>query len=223
MRHHLTESAFPGTASAYRGPQAPNGATSALSPAELAAWLDRRLERIAGRWYQDLERRGTLGDGPMPDLLERFIQLLVAFLPELVGAGREHVEPAWAEASELFGTLGAKRGLASGEVVEEFQVLREAVIRLLYQDPPLGGTVPLSLREVLRLNRAIDRGVTHANVGHTDALFFALFEGSGVPEAREAEDLVAEVEGQLVAIEHQLRAAPKHPTGDRRGAGPRNP
>ena len=90
--------------------------------------------------------------------------------------------------------------------MEEFQLLREAVIRLLYQDPPLGGRVPLSLREVLRLNRAIDRGVTHASVGHTDAMFFSLFEGSGIPEVPPAEDLVIEVKTQLEVIRKDLRA-----------------
>jgi hypothetical protein len=90
--------------------------------------------------------------------------------------------------------------------VEEFQILREAVIRLLYQDPPLGGRVPLSLREVLRLNRAIDRGVTHASVGHTDALFFSLFEGSGIPDVPPAEELVVEVRAQLEVIRTELRS-----------------
>ena len=78
------------------------------------------------------------------------------------------------------------------------------MIRLLYQDPPLGGRVPVSLREVLRLNRAIDRGVTHASIGHTDALFFSLFEGSGIPDAP-PEDLIAEVRDQLAGIREELR------------------
>ena len=47
----------------------------------------------------------------------------------------------------------------------------------------------------------IDRGVTHAqHQGHTDSLFFAHFQGTGVPERLTA-DLVDEVRRQLMAIE----------------------
>jgi hypothetical protein len=98
-----------------------------------------------------------------------------------------------------------RRGLAAGEVIEEFQILREGVIRLLYQEPPLEGRARLSLREVLRLNRALDAGVTHASVGHTDALFFSLFEGSGISDAPPAASLMEEVRNQLDGLRAELR------------------
>ena len=122
MTHHLSESLSPRTASPYRGHRSPVGVPRALRPVELAEWLESRLDGIARRWYQDLARRDALGDGPMPGLMEDFLRLLVAFLPGLVSAGREQVEPVWAEASELFGTLGARRGLERGSraKVDEF-------------------------------------------------------------------------------------------------------
>lgn len=188
-----------------RSPEPPTRIQRVLEPVELADWVESRLRRIGGRWAQEMDRRGSLGEGAVREVMGEFLDVLVSFLPALVGGQRELAEPLWAQAAELFGALGARRGLAAGEVVEEFQILREAVIRLLYQDPPLGGRVPLSLREVLRLNRAIDRGVTHASIGHTDALFFALFEGSGIPDAPPADELVQEVRTQLDGIRSELR------------------
>ena len=89
------------------------------------------------------------------------------------------------------------RGLAAGEVIEEFQLLREGVIRILYQDTGGTGEDGIPLRDLLRLNRVIDRGVTYATVGYTDALFFALFQGSGVGEEL--------TEGAAVEVREQLR------------------
>lgn len=135
----------------------------------------------------------------MEELLEQFIELLLDLLPGLLGRYRDQLEPLWTQTSELFGSLAANRGLAAGEAVEEAQFLREAVLRLLYQDPPLAPTGPMGLREVLRLNRVIDELVTYTSVGHTDALFFALFQGSGVPE-RLSDDVRYEIRSQLEAI-----------------------
>ena len=118
----------------------------------------------------------------------RFCGLLTRMLPGALGPLREHVEPLWLQTAELFGSVAAQRGLAAGEALDEFQILREVLIRELYADPPAGGRVPLSLRDLLRLNRVIDRGVTQAGVGHADALFFALFQGSGVPEHLDADE-----------------------------------
>jgi hypothetical protein len=87
-------------------------------------------------------------------------------------------------------------------VIEEFQILRDRVLRLFFEEPPETDSNQ-GHRDVLRLNRVIDRGVTQASVGHTDALFFALFRGSGVPETL-SEELLAEVEAQLQEIETEL-------------------
>jgi hypothetical protein len=48
-------------------------------------------------------------------------------------------------------------------------------------------------------------GVTHASVGHTDALFFSLFEGSGIPEAPPTAELVDELRQELEGIRQELR------------------
>ena len=202
MRNYAADSRATRTATSYPPPEVP----PTIEPVELADWVESRLERIVKRWFQEMLRRDAFNNGQLADIMREFLELLVSFLPGLVGARRDQVDSTWAQAAELFGALAARRGLAAGEVVEEFQLLREAVIRLLYQDPPLGGRAPLSLREVLRLNRAIDRGVTHASVGHTDALFFSLFEGSGIPDAPPAEELVGEVRAQLEVIRRELRS-----------------
>ena len=176
-----------------------------IKPVELAAWVEMRLPRITQKWLKEVQNRYDPGTRGINGLLEEFLGLLASFLPGMLGPYRDQVEPVWTRTSELFGAVAAKRGLAAGEVIEEFQVLREVVISLLYQDPPLGGRAPVSLREILRLNRAIDMGVTHASVGHTDALFFSLFEGSGIPDTPPTAQLVEELRQELAGIREDLR------------------
>jgi len=176
-----------------------------IKPVELAAWVEMQLPRITRRWLREVQNRYDPGTRGVNGLLEDFLGLLASFLPGMLGPYRQQVEALWTRASELFGAVAAKRGLAAGEAIEEFQILREVVISLLYQDPPLGGRAPVSLREILRLNRAIDMGVTHASVGHTDALFFSLFEGSGIPDAPPTSELVEELRRELTAIREELR------------------
>lgn len=180
-----------------------------LAPGDLAEWLDERLDSLAERWSEAIREQGPGPSGPIDDALDVFTQHLVRFLPWMLGPYRDTVEPLWLRASELFGSVAARRGLAAGEVIEEFQLLRELVIRDLYRDPPLGGRLPLSLREILRLNRGIDRGVTHASVGHTDALFFQFFEGDGMSR-RTGEELADEVQAQLRTMTDELEEAVGH-------------
>ena len=178
-----------------------------VGPADFAAWLQTRLPSISERWSSEILLRG-LGQARDADAaVERFVRHLVAFLPSMLGPRRDLVEPLWIRSCELFGTFAARRGLAAGEVIEEFQLLRELVIRDLYRDPPLGGRLPLSLREILRLNRGIDRGLTHASVGHTDAMFFQLLEADGGPEATSVAEVADEVEAQLAALTAELAVA----------------
>ncbi|MGD8320316.1 MAG: hypothetical protein PVJ02_07675 [Gemmatimonadota bacterium] len=176
-----------------------------MNPSELADWLEERLPRLADRWLREVQSRYDEPSRGVNGLLEEFLTTLVSFLPGMLGPHRDQVEPLWLRASELFGAIAVRRGLAAGEVIEEFQILREGVIRLLYQEPPLEGRARLSLREVLRLNRALDAGVTHASVGHTDALFFSLFEGSGISDAPPAASLMEEVRNQLDGLRAELR------------------
>jgi len=171
---------------------------------ELSDWIERRIPFLRQRWLRELVSRYDGEPAGVNVLLDDFIDTVLAVLPGMLGPHREQIETSWLRCSELFGAVAARRGLAAGEVIDEFQLLREAVIRLLYQDPPLGGQV-LSLRDVLRLNRAIDVGVTHASVGHTDALFFALFQGSGITDAPRVSEFMTEVRDELDSLRGEVR------------------
>lgn len=181
-----------------------------LPPMQLAAWLEDRLGPMAAAWAAEIRARGIGGERALDEVLDRFTAVLVSFLPWMLGPWRDTVDPLWVRAAELFGSVAARRGLAAGEVIEEFQILRELVIRDLYRDPPAGGRVPLSLRDILRLNRGIDRGVTHASVGHTDALFFQFFETGGGGPVEDTQSLIDEVTEQLDALELELRQIAEH-------------
>lgn len=175
-----------------------------LEPVEFARWVEDREDRIADRWLAEVLGRDAVSDEEQAALMERFFRLLVSMVPATLGPYREQVEPLWVQASELFGQVAAQRGLAAGEVIEEFQILRDVLIRLLYTEPPVAGGARMSLRDILRLNRIIDRGVTQSSVGHTDALFFALFRGTGVPQPLD-EELASEVADQLGGLEREFR------------------
>ncbi len=178
-------------------------AGAAIEPAEFARWLEDRAEPLAERWLASVRgRQDSLGDG-VEELVGGFLHLLLRLFPLTLGPLRAPAEALWAQSAELFGSLSAQRGLAAGEVIEEFQSLRECIIRLMWASPPDTEPSRLALREVLRLNRVIDQGVTHASVGHTDALFFALFQGSGVPESL-TDDARYEIREQLQAIETEV-------------------
>lgn len=166
---------------------------------DLAQWVDANAERLVERWLAGLVSRSGPWPDEIRDLVGRFVRLFVSLLPVSIGPLRSQFEPLWLEAAELFGSVAAMRGLAAGEVIEEFQSLRETLIRALYERPPKDGTEPLSLREILTLNRIVDQGVTQASVGHTDALFFALFQGSGLP-ASPTPAVLAEVREQIAAV-----------------------
>jgi len=176
-----------------------------LPPLELARWFHEHADALVERWVEEVRGRLTSWSESHGPTLQRFFELHVAMVPATLGPYREEIEPLWLQLAELFGSISAHRGLAAGEVIEEFQVLRDVLIRLLYADPPAVDGARVSLRDLLRVNRVIDRGVTQASIGHTDALFFTLFQGSGVPESLD-EDLVEEVHAQLDQIEEGLIA-----------------
>jgi hypothetical protein len=184
-------------------------ATERLAPDELANWLDERRESLSERWAAAIRSQGAGSGAPIDCVVDAFTSHLARFLPWMLGPHRDTIEPVWIRAAELYGSIAARRGLAAGEAIEEFQILRELVIRDLYRDPPLGGRMPLSLREILRLNRGIDRGVTHASVGHTDAMFFQFFESDGVGQAA-GEDLIDEVREQIRVNAEELEAVVGH-------------
>ena len=173
----------------------------------LGDWLEVQRGFLARYWFEEILHRVSM-DQEMERVLERFLNLLTRMIPGALDQRRSAVDPVWKSAAELYGTLGAKRGLAAGDIVEEFQIVREAVVRILFQAPPGRYGAALSLSDALRLNRFLDSGVTHASIGHTDGLFFTLFHGSGVSTVPNAE-LVAEVEEQLDALEVEWAAEGK--------------
>ena len=174
-----------------------------LTPAELSSWLDERREAMSDRWLLEIRSRSEGIDGALLALIEDFLRLLTALLAPGLGAFREQVEPILQQAAELYGNLGAHRGLASGEAAEEVQLLREVLLRFLYTLPPQAGSLGVSLRDLLQLNRLIDLGVTYATVGHTDILFFNLFHGTGVSDTPTRE-LLDEVREQVAGIRAEL-------------------
>ena len=185
-------------------PSPPRSTRTPPDTRRIAEWLELQQGYLAKYWLDEIKHRVTLSE-EVEHLLCRFFELLTAMIPSAVGQHRVAVCGLWKRAAELFGTLGARRGLAAGEVVEEFQIVREALMRLLFQASAARQGATLSLSEAVRLNRFLDSGVTHASIGYTDGLFFSLFQGSGVPKVPPAE-LMSEVEEQLLAIAQELRA-----------------
>ena len=177
-----------------------------MAPLEFAEWLQQKLPTIREQWARRIHEDGVGRSEPWDSIIDEFTYLLVSFLPPLLGPLRGELRPIWDGCAELFGATAAQRGLAAGEVIEELQVLRELVIRELYRDPPMGGEVPLSLRDILQLNRAIDRAFTHASVGHTDALFFELFEQREDQDRMPPAALAEEVTKQLSVIRDEFES-----------------
>ena len=177
--------------------------TSGRSPAVpvgFAGWIDERSPGIAERWASGLLTDGDSWVGDTRPVARPFCRGLVSFLPGMLGPFRAQVLPLWSEGAELFGSVAARRGLSAGEVIEEFQLLREVILRMMFERPPTRAEGGLPLREILQLNRAVDIGVTQASVGHTDLLFFSLIHDSGVPAPLGADDLI-EVCDQIRALQ----------------------
>lgn len=185
-------------------------AASSLSVhGDLAEWLRERSPGIAERWAKGLlgaHSSWTRASGPV---VQPFCRGLVSLLPGMLSPYRTQILPLWSEGAELFGSVAARRGLSAGEVIEEFQMLREVIVRMMFENPPAGRGRGLQLREVLQLNRTVDIGVTQASVGHTDLLFFSLIHGSGVPTPLGPEDL-DEVRDQVRALKDEGRRIMRH-------------
>ena len=129
---------------------------------------------------------------------------MIDVLTAMVGPMRREVKQIWYDACEHFGRVGAARGLAAGEVVEEMQYLRELLIRNLA--PVLAAMrARQGMATMLRLNRVLDKGIAVAVVGYTDALVATLFGQNGVPSSDTALD-PAEIEHQLEVMEGELTA-----------------
>jgi hypothetical protein len=171
---------------------------------ELADWLQSRVLGLAEEWAAEIRVRGMGHATVVDEVVARQVLQLSSMMPWLLGRHATQLQPLWSRACELFGAVAARRGLAAGEVVEEFQILRVLIIRELYQDPLVGGAP--TLRDALRLNGIVDRGVTHASVGHTDAMFFQLLEASDAPVGLSADEIAHEAQAQLALIGEEAEA-----------------
>lgn len=173
---------------------------------ELRRWLEDRTEVIATRWAAEVTlREGRRGD-ENEVLRNKFLRELVSFLPACLGERRGTGEDVWQAATHLYGSLALRRGLAAGEVVEELQLLRGVILRLLLETPPSTTGQPTLSRDLLTLNRVLDLGVVQSSVAYVDDLFFAHLQGSGIPEAVTAE-VVEEVRRALVGFHRELAKA----------------
>ena len=158
------------------------GLTARPSSPALAA-VGRSLlsnrDRLVTQWADWL--MGRMSHVPIIDrpTIERQLALLIDIMIETAGPLRRQVAELWFNACDAYGRTAAARGLAAGEVVEEIQHLRELLIRNLSE---VIAALPArqSFAAVLRLNRLLDRGLSHAVVGYTDVLVETLLNKRGV-------------------------------------------
>lgn len=164
----------------------------------IAAARDALVESWS-QWIADHESGGRTLD---PNELRRTLRLIADLLPLMTGPMRREARDTWFAATELYGRLAEARGLSAGEVVEEFQHLRELLIVEL-GDLFVALPARQQLPAVLRVNRVCDHGVANAVVGYTDALVAKLFSKDGVPVP--TADDVQELLGQLHTLEEDVR------------------
>jgi hypothetical protein len=160
-------------------------------------------ESMVTQWADWLANRVTASTIPRPTI-EREFRLVFDVLTEMVGPLRREANPVWFHVCEHYGRIASARGLAAGEVVEELSYLRELLTQNL---API--LVAMRARQgmaiMLRLNRAIDKGIAVAVVGYTDALIATLFSQNGVPALSISNDF-GELGRQLTALERELQA-----------------
>lgn len=160
--------------------------------------------QLVERWVRWIGERMTQAPHIHAPTVERQLALLVDILAEMSGPLRRQLAELWFDACEFYGQTAATRGLAAGEVVEEVQHLRELLIREL-SDVIAALPARHSMAAVLRLNRLVDRGISHAVVGYTDALVQTLFAQRGVPIAQ-PDPPEEEILKRVVQLEAELES-----------------
>jgi hypothetical protein len=182
----------------------------ASQPALLAAGrvLAESRDTMVAQWADWLGDRMTSARTIPRSVVEREFRLILDALAEMVGPLRREITAVWYHICEHYGRIASARGLAAGEVVEELQFLRELLIPALA--PVLAAMrARQGMAIMLRLNRVIDKGVSIAVVGYTDALIATLFAQNGVPALHTEHDM-AEIRRQLDGLEAELQAASGH-------------
>jgi hypothetical protein len=183
----------------------------ASQPALLAAGrvMAELRDTMVVQWADWLGDRATTARTIPRPVVEREFRLILDTLVEMVGPLRREINTVWHRVCEHYGRIASARGLAAGEVVEELQFLRELLIRNMA--PVLAAMrARQGMAIMLRLNRVIDRGVSVAVVGYTDALIATLFAQNGVPALHTEHD-VAEIGRQIDGLEEELRRAAGRP------------
>lgn len=159
-------------------------------------------DAIAGEWAQWIEARESGSRTIETAELLRTLRLIVSLLAHMTGPLRREARETWFAATELYGRLAEARGLSAGEVVEEFQHLRELLVVHL-GDIIVAMPARQQMPAVLRVNRVCDLGVSNAVVGYTDALVAKMFSKDGVPVP--TADSIQELQSQLHQLEADLR------------------
>ena len=166
--------------------------------------LASKRDVVVSEWAEWIHRRLSSHARVPEQALERQLALQIDLLVLLTGPLRRLATEHWLTASEWYGRTAALRGLATGEVVEEFQYLRELLILHLSETitefPPRQ-----SIATVLRLNRYLDQGIAHAVVGYTDSLVETLLNRRGVPVSGD-EDAEAEIAKRLEQFIQEVAA-----------------
>ncbi len=174
-----------------------------MATGALSERLEAQREAMADRWLVEIRARTAGIEGELLHLLGDFIDLFTLTLAPGLGVFRGQVERILKQAAVLYGNLGAHRGLAAGEPVEEMQLLRGVLLRFLYGPGGEGGLSTGDLRDLLQLNRLVDLAVTYASIGHTDTLFFNQLHAAGVAEGA-TPDILAEVREQVEGFHDEL-------------------
>jgi hypothetical protein len=181
------------------------GVTTRPTPTALAAAgraISKRRETLVAGWANWIDGRQASIGTVSNEIIQRQLGLLVDVLGELDGPLRHDANDLWHIASEWYGKNAADRGLATGEIVEEFQHFRELLFREL-SDVVAALPARALIDTVMRLNRWLDRGIAHAVVGYTDSLVETLLDRRGVPvSTRDVAE--AELEKQLDQLEREL-------------------
>lgn len=159
-------------------------------------------DSVITEWADWLGERMSASSAIPRSVVERTHRLILGVMDLTVGRARRDVMDLWTRLFEHVGRVGAARGLASGEVVEEIMFLRILLTRQLA--PVL---VRMRNRQamaiIIRLNTVLDQGCATAVVSYTDALVATIFARNGVPSPDSNLDLV-DIEKQLELLEQEL-------------------
>lgn len=176
--------------------------TSTPSLQILGRSISAARDDIVAKWSRFLAARQAGGVVLGVPATQRLLKLIVDLIAHMTGPLRREASDTWFTATELYGRLAAVRGLSAGEVVEELHYLRETLTKDV-ADIFVALPARQQLPTLLRFNRVLDRGVSNAVVGYTDALVATMFSREGVPVP--TTDNVQELLAQLDGIEGEVR------------------